>query len=80
MLALALQGAGPDLQDWLVMVAEEHLVNSCAWWEEDVTHEWERDICKVVRDWHKERDYWRNHEDQKFTDRILALEERHLEV
>ncbi|KYO41225.1 hypothetical protein Y1Q_0011065 [Alligator mississippiensis] len=60
--------------DQLVTVAEEHLADSQAWRMEDIALGEARDQCEEERDW------WRDQEDQEFGDRLLALENRHMEA
>ncbi|KYO45019.1 hypothetical protein Y1Q_0007330 [Alligator mississippiensis] len=56
------------------MVTEEQVVDSWAWCMGDFAHEWEGDDCNV------ERDSCKAARDQEFRDRLLALEERHLDA
>lgn len=65
------------LLDWVVTMAEECLVDLQAWHAEDIACEEVRDWCEKVMDACKVA---RDQADEKFRDRLLAPEERHLDA
>ncbi|KYO26661.1 hypothetical protein Y1Q_0019141 [Alligator mississippiensis] len=73
------------LLDWLVITSEERLVDSQAWWVEDVTQQdaghmenlAQQDTWRAEDLAHKEAQDWA---DQLFRARFLALEEQHREA